>query len=105
MTMEADSGFATERPPVPEMGPPPLEDGSGLESRLEPTIRVRDLHVASLAYKEFCDRQAQGRADNVDAWCASQPGPPEQAQLYRDLHRSNPTAASRLADAIIRMPD
>src|SRR5947208_3542579 len=71
--MTTESGFATERPPQGEVRPP-LLDEIGPESGLEPTLRVRDLRVASVAYKEFRERESQGGSGNVDAWAASQPG-------------------------------
>jgi serine/threonine protein kinase/tetratricopeptide (TPR) repeat protein len=41
----------------------------------------------------------------VDSWGSSFKGSPEEAQLFIDLHRSNPEAAHRLAQAVTALPE
>jgi serine/threonine protein kinase/Flp pilus assembly protein TadD len=41
----------------------------------------------------------------LDSWGKSFSGSPEQAQLFLDLHRSDPEAAHRIAQAVTAMPE
>jgi serine/threonine protein kinase/Flp pilus assembly protein TadD len=81
----------TERLP----GPPQLIASSG--------VAVTDplgLPAAARAYHEF-RRRSDG---DVDAWGAAWVGDPRNVELFRVLHRRNPDAALKLADAAISLP-
>jgi eukaryotic-like serine/threonine-protein kinase len=61
------------------------------------------LEATALAFKKM--RQGQGTLETtLDSWCLSFPGQQEHARLFRDLHRSDPHAADRLAHALLAMP-
>src|SRR5947208_16928228 len=50
--------------------------------------------------------QPQRPADlDLDSWASSFQGGAEQAQLFLDLHRSDPEAAHRLAEAVLTIPE
>jgi serine/threonine protein kinase/Flp pilus assembly protein TadD len=63
---------------------------------------VPELEAIAQAYEAF--RQRQPDATDVEAWCASFGGGAEAASLFRDVHRTDPAAADRLAEAVTRMP-
>jgi eukaryotic-like serine/threonine-protein kinase len=72
--------------------PTPAETGS-----------LDSLEATALAFKKLC--QGQATPDwSLDTWCLSFPGQQEHARLFRDLHRSDPQAADRLAHALLAMP-
>jgi serine/threonine protein kinase/Flp pilus assembly protein TadD len=66
-------------------------------------VQSASLAAAGRAYREHVRGQG-GKAGTVDTWCASYAGGKEHAQLFRDLHQSDPEAAGRLADALSSMP-
>ena len=59
------------------------------------------LYQAAVSYRRF----RLGNSDNLDSWCQSFPGSRDHAELFRDLHRSGPESADRLAEAITTLPD
>ncbi len=59
-----------------------------------------DLYQAAVSYRQF----RLGTGDNLDSWCKSFPGSRDHAELFRDLHRSGPESADRLAEAITTLP-
>ncbi len=73
-------------------------------SQISPTVLLSDLRLASAAYQDFCKRRTDGDAAPGDAWCASVSCRPEFANLYREIDRADPAAASRFAQAITAMP-
>src|SRR5262249_15155131 len=60
---------------------------------------------AGRSYRDYCASHGGNGADQLDSWCASYAAGPENAQLFRDLHRSDPRAANRLAEALNTMPE
>src|SRR5262249_43923372 len=69
-----------------------------------PTSRTPAQEVAA-AYQAFRLRQGEEDANAVDRWCRSFRGNSVHAELFRDMHRSDPEAASRLARAVSTLPD
>jgi serine/threonine protein kinase/tetratricopeptide (TPR) repeat protein len=63
--------------------------------------RQGDLHRAAVSYRQF----RLGKSDNLDSWCRSFSGSSDHAELFRDLHESDPQSADRLAEAITTLPD
>jgi serine/threonine protein kinase/tetratricopeptide (TPR) repeat protein len=61
------------------------------------------LEATALAFKKIRQGQATDES-TLDSWCLSFPGQQEHARLFRDLHRSDPQAADRLAHALLAMP-
>jgi serine/threonine protein kinase/tetratricopeptide (TPR) repeat protein len=85
----------------------------------QPTLRVRadsadfaiptpapsePLEAAARSYQHFLRSQVAGAAPKVDEWQSSFRGYPEHAQLFRDLHEQDPSAANRLVSAMTSMP-
>jgi serine/threonine protein kinase/Tfp pilus assembly protein PilF len=62
------------------------------------------LEDAACSYQALRGRLSPVAAEDLDRWCAAFPGNPAHAQLFRDLHRHDPTAADRLAGALTAMP-
>src|SRR5919197_5768363 len=83
----------TERLPGP---PCPYVPGDSDAAAADPL----GLAAAARAYHEF-RRSAGG---DVDGWTPAFSGDPRHAELFRVLHRRNPDAALKLADAAASMP-
>jgi serine/threonine protein kinase/tetratricopeptide (TPR) repeat protein len=60
-----------------------------------------DLARAAHSYRHFRLHQS----DDIDSWCESFPGSSEHANLFRDMHRSAPAAADKLAEALTDLPE
>src|SRR5262249_3065825 len=56
------------------------------------------------AYQEYRRRHNQD-GDNLEAWLSVFHGPGEHARVFQELHRSDPKAASRLAQAVTNLPE
>jgi serine/threonine protein kinase/Tfp pilus assembly protein PilF len=76
---------------------PAAQPGNG-----EPSSPVQE---AAAAYREFWLRHDPEDAAAVDAWCRSVQGGSIHAELFRDVHRCDPEAASRLARAVTALPE
>ncbi|MBO0699720.1 MAG: serine/threonine protein kinase, partial [Zavarzinella sp.] len=85
----------TERLPGPPLPYVPEDRGTAGASS-----DALDLAGAAWAYREF-RRSADG---DVDGWSQAFTGDPRHAELFRVLHRRDPDAALKLADAATRMP-
>jgi serine/threonine protein kinase/tetratricopeptide (TPR) repeat protein len=59
---------------------------------------------AGRSYQEYVQNHS-GATVLLDSWCASYKGNPEPAQLFRELHQTDPQAAERLAEALTTMPE
>lgn len=57
------------------------------------------------AYEEYRRRQQPQNTDDLDQWLSRLHGSGEHARVFQELHRSDPKAASRLAQAVINLPD
>jgi serine/threonine protein kinase/Flp pilus assembly protein TadD len=57
------------------------------------------------SYREFRLRQGAEDAGAVDSWCRSFRGSGIHAELLRDVHRTDPRAADRLAEALTTLPE
>src|SRR5215213_2296041 len=80
-------------------GPPDAYVPSDFDTPVESADPL-GLAAAARAYHEF-RRRADG---DVDGWGQAFSGDPRHAELFRVLHRRNPDAALRLADAATAMP-
>jgi serine/threonine protein kinase/Flp pilus assembly protein TadD len=69
-----------------------------------PTSRTPVQEVAA-AYQAFRFGHGEGDAGAVDRWSRSFRGDSVHAELFCDLHRSDPEAASRLARAVTTLPE
>src|SRR5947207_12427713 len=63
------------------------------------------LDRAALSFRRFVLEHEADAALPLDEWSASFPGSPDHAALFRDLHRADPSAALRLAEAMAALPD
>jgi len=63
------------------------------------------LEEAALAYKEFRLSQQAEDASALDSWRDSFSGDAPHADLFRDVHRTDPEAAYNLAQAATSMPE
>ncbi len=80
-----------------------LRKAAPVEPAALPTGPLEPLEATALAFKKL--RQGQATPEwALDTWCMSFPGQQEHARLFRDLHRSDPEAADRLAHALLAMP-
>src|SRR5262249_54104251 len=57
------------------------------------------------AYREYRRRQHPQDNDDLEAWLSVFHGPGEHARVFQELHRANPRAASRLAEAVTNLPE
>jgi serine/threonine protein kinase/Tfp pilus assembly protein PilF len=87
------------------------EDQPTLRMRIEPVDYVtptpapcEPLEAAARSFQHFLHSQVGESAPNVDEWQSSFRGYPEHAQLFRDLHEQDPSAANRLVNAMTSMP-
>jgi serine/threonine protein kinase/Flp pilus assembly protein TadD len=69
-----------------------------------PTSRT-PVQEAAVAYQAFRLRHGEEDAEALDCWCRSFRGDNAPAELFRDVHRSDPEAASRLARAVTNLPE
>src|SRR5262245_4067021 len=74
---------------------------SGSGSTLSWPVGLED---AGSYYQAFRRQLPTAAPEDLDRWCAAFPGNPAHAQLFRDLHRHDPAAADRLAEALTAMP-
>ena len=63
------------------------------------------LEDAAQAYQRFRLKTPVGDVSGLDSWCATFAGAPEHAELFREVHRSDPQAAYRLAEALTSLPE
>ena len=82
---------------------------SSLPVSLSPCLPVSlssALEEAAHAYREFRWLQEQENGSvGVDSWLQAQSGGATHARVFGDLHRADPSAAERLADGLVRMPE
>ncbi len=86
-------GHTREMPPA--AGWPAADDHPGAVASGEP--REDATSVAAVRLRT--------PADLASSWPSSFQGPAEQAQFFVELHRSDPEAAHRLANAVIALPE
>jgi hypothetical protein len=63
------------------------------------------MEAAARAYQQFRRQHGPEEEAALDSWCASAAGNPEVARLFRDVHRSDPEAADRLAETVTSLPE
>ena len=84
------------------------EDALRLQGTADTSVLPEDAHhrleEAAQAYQRFRLRTPLGDLTGLDSWCATFPGVPEHAELFREVHRSDPQAAYRLAEALTSLP-
>src|SRR5262249_19752324 len=69
------------------------------------TDRSAALAQAGRSYRDYCASHPGNGVDLLESWCDSYAAGPENAQLFRDVHRCDPKAANRLAEALTTMPE
>ncbi|MBY0525465.1 MAG: protein kinase [Gemmataceae bacterium] len=87
----ASIAIQIERSPRSEESLPPTDPGLLVD--------------AACAYRDFVLEHRPADSPHVDSWCDSYGGDPEHAQLFRDVHRSNPKAAYQLAEGLTALPE
>jgi serine/threonine protein kinase/tetratricopeptide (TPR) repeat protein len=61
-------------------------------------------HSLEEAAHAFRDLLRLNDGASIDSWCESYHGDNEHAQLFRELHQSDPGAATRLAEGLVGLP-
>ncbi len=109
--MERRPKSATERSSDGPVGGPALAEVApkGSKHRLTAVLAEPpagsssdDLLSAARAYRDLL--HDSGPACDVDSWCEQFAGRRSCAELFRDLHRSDPELAERLAESLTRLP-
>ncbi|HKB39238.1 MAG TPA: serine/threonine-protein kinase [Gemmataceae bacterium] len=86
--------------PGTDAAAPPVDGNTRV---LSSSAQVR-LEEVALSYQQFRLRCTEPDAEALESWCATIPGGPEHAAVFRDVHRSDPQAAYRLAEALTSLP-
>jgi serine/threonine protein kinase/tetratricopeptide (TPR) repeat protein len=71
--------------------------------RATTALRPAAVEEAARSYLHYCAGSVAD-PDMVDAWCRRDGIDPGPAKVFRDLHRSDPSEAEKLARAVVEMP-
>jgi serine/threonine protein kinase/Flp pilus assembly protein TadD len=101
--LRLQAGAAIPGTPTPRTDCP-SSASPGLRPADCPTHRT-PVQEAAAAYRDFRLHNGDEGPGGIDSWCSSFRGSAVHAELFRDVHRSDPDAASRLAEAVTTLPE
>src|SRR5205823_4725341 len=107
---QADLSQFLAAPGRPRQDEPTWKDGKPLAGPASLVLpggaeRSAGLTEAGKAYRDYCQSRNGHGSDKLESWCELCAAGPENAQLFQDVHRRDPKAAERLAEALTTMPE